>query len=135
MTAALIGVIVGLVAVLGVLAGFAWWATKRAMDATDRYVKSVDQLLDVRKKLTESQNQQRATHDTLIAVQKQRDRLEDARTVSQERINELQEMLIANAESDDPHLTANGVRATLDRVRALSEIVSDMPDVSTSDHG
>lgn len=134
MTWALIGLAGVLAASIGVLAGAAWWFGKQAVSATSKLATKAEETLSVKAQLLELGAQQRQTHEILTNVQKERDRLDRVRTLADQRIAELHDMLVACSSSADPTAAAAGVRAALKRLRDLAKEVPDVPTDATTDH-
>lgn len=130
MTYALIGVVAGLTAVAGVLAGAAWWFGKRGFDAMDRVVAEANRVVELKEVLGEQKLTQERTHETLKKVQAERDRQVKARQVTLRQLEDLQKA-IDNGELS----SADGIRATLGRLRALAKEVRDLPGNPTADDG
>jgi hypothetical protein len=135
MSWALIGIVGGLTVAIGVLAGAGWWFGKRGFDAMDRYVAEADNAIELQTELADARLTQERTIETLKHVQSERDRERKGRQTLQRQLGNVQELLMACSSGASSGDRTAGIRAALDRLRGLSEEVSDLPEAPTTDNG
>lgn len=122
MTWILIGIIGALTTVVAVLSGATWWLGKKAIEATERVLPIGRANIDLQERYMKLDLQQEKTVETLKNVQNERDRQNELLSTLREQLEEA----LSHARNDPPAAAAR-IQHSLDKLRALSSKMSDVP--------
>jgi hypothetical protein len=132
MTWALVGVICVLAAANAAAVGGMIWVSKRSTDCSKRLVDALVANMDLALKLQRTETDQKATVLSLSSLKKAHQREVAARKIVEKNLADTIDQLTRRG---DPAAVAVGLRADLERLRALAEEVPEDSDVPSTDDG